>query len=178
MKTTITEALADLKTIDKRIQKKREFVLAYLLRQEMQKDPLEKEGGSVNAINAELQSIGDLFERKIVIRAAINKANTDTSIEIQGIKRTINDWLVWRREVAASHGQLLNEINGKIQSTRQDAIRKGLAVVSGQPAANPTDVLVNLNEQELAKEIEQREEILGVLDGQLSLKNATILIEV
>jgi hypothetical protein len=37
---------------------------------------------------------------------------------------------------------------------------------------------VNLSEVELSKESEELEHILGDLDGQLSLKNATTIIEV
>jgi hypothetical protein len=36
--------------------------------------------------------------------------------------------------------------------------------------------VININEQELAKEIELLEDTLGQLDGQLSLKNATVPI--
>src|SRR5215831_611359 len=97
---TITEALAELKTIDKRIEKKREFVLSYLLRQEMFKDPLEKDGGSVSAIRREMQSIVDLEERRITIRRAVQQANERNSVMVGKQTRTIADWLVWRREVA------------------------------------------------------------------------------
>src|SRR3954452_7996422 len=97
---TITEALAELKTIDKRIEKKREFVLAYLLRQEMFKDPLEKDGGSVSAIRREMQAIGDLEERRITLRRAVQQANERNSVVVGKQVRTIADWLVWRREVA------------------------------------------------------------------------------
>lgn len=41
----ITEALAELKTLNKRVEKKKEYVKAYLYRQEGLKDPLEKDGG-------------------------------------------------------------------------------------------------------------------------------------
>src|SRR5277367_6394116 len=100
---TITEALAELKTIDKRIQKKREFVLGYLLRQEMFKDPLERDGGSVSAIKREMQSIRDLEERKIGIRRAIQQANERTNVTVGKQTRSIADWLVWKREVAPAY---------------------------------------------------------------------------
>src|SRR3954451_8770915 len=112
---TITEALAELKTIDKRIEKKREFVLTYLLRQEMFKDPLEKDGGSVSAIKRETQAIHDLEERKIVIRRAIQQANERNSIAVGKQARSIADWLVWRREVAPIQQQFLANIRVKIE---------------------------------------------------------------
>jgi hypothetical protein len=175
---TITEALAELKTIDKRIAKKREFVLTYLLRQEMFKDPLEKDGGSVSAIKRETQSIHDLEERKIVIRRAIQQANERNTVTVNKQARSIADWLVWRREVAPVYQQFLANLRSKIEQARVEAARRGAGVSGSAEAAKPTDVIVNVNEQELAREIEALEDILGTLDGQLSLKNATLLIEV
>ena len=42
---TITEALAEVKTIEKRVTKKQDFVASHVLRQEMIKDPLAEQGG-------------------------------------------------------------------------------------------------------------------------------------
>lgn len=173
--TTITEALAELATIDKRINKKRQFVMQHLLRQEAMKDPLDRDGGSMKAIRAERQSIGDLLERKIRLRQAIQRANTETQITVGGVTRTIADWLVWRRDVAPLYSAFLQEMNTRIETMRQEATRKGLTVVATEPT-KPTDVIVNISEAELAREIEALEETLGRLDGLLSLKNATIMI--
>ena len=178
VQTTITEALAELKTIDKRIEKKREFILSYLLRQEIFKDPLEKEGGSVSAIRRELQSIHDLEERRIGIRRAIQLANQTTMVTVGKQTRSIADWLVWRREVAPRQTQFLASIRMKIEQSRQEAVRRGAGLASNTETARPSDVIVNINEQDRAREIEAMEEALGQLDGLLSLKNATIIIEV
>ena len=43
---TVTEALAEIKTTQKRIEKKREHILNFAWRQERMKDPLERDGGS------------------------------------------------------------------------------------------------------------------------------------
>jgi hypothetical protein len=175
---TITEALAELKTIDKRIEKKREFVLDYLLRQEVFKDPLEREGGSVSAIKREMQAVGDLEERKITIRRAIQQANEFNTVTVGKRTRSIADWLVWRREVAPAQQKYLAGIRAKIEQARQEATRKGAGLTGSAEAAKPNDVIVNVNEQELARQIEELEEVLGKLDGQLSLKNATLFIDV
>ena len=44
---TCTELLAELKTIEKRIQTKRQFINEFAMRSGAFKDPLEKQGGSV-----------------------------------------------------------------------------------------------------------------------------------
>ena len=176
-KLTITEALAELKTIDKRIENKNTFVKNYLARQDMVKDPLEKDGGSVNAIRAEIQSINDLLTRKIAIRGAIQTANQQNKVTIKGKEMSISDWIVWKREVHPQLKNLYNSLSSGIAGLRRDAMNKGVKVTDGQTPAQPTDVIVNLNEQWLKTTIEELSEIEGALDGLLSLKNATVVVE-
>lgn len=176
MGITITEALAEINTIGKRITKKREFVNGCLYRQEQLKDPLEKEGGSRSAIEETRQSIGDLEQRVVDLRRGIARANADTTLTVLGEERTIADWLTWRRDVAPGQQSFINQMVRNVGAVRKEAMQKGLAVVSGE-AQSPSDIVVNVNEMELAVEAEGMEETLGTLDGLLSLKNATVTIE-
>lgn len=173
---TITEALAETKTIAKRLESKRQFVGQYLFRQDFLKDPLEKDGGSRAAIQRERQAIGDLEERVIAIRSAITEANRTTSLTVQGRTRTIQDWLTWRREVSEGQKTFLQKIRSAVDQARKQAQQQGIKMVAGQPATAPNDVIVNVDEQALAKEAEEMELVLGELDGLLSLKNATVLV--
>lgn len=176
---TITEALAELKTIQKRIEKKREFVGQYLARQDGIKDPLEKDGGSATVIERERQSIADLETRIVAIRTNIQKVNQATPITVEGVTKTIAEWLTWRKEVAPGQQASLSSLRRTIQSVRQQTQQKGLQTIApGATAGSPADVVINVDEGQLAKDAELIETILGTLDGQLSLKNATVMIEV
>lgn len=175
MKLTITEALAEIKTIAKRIQKNREFVEAFLYRQESRKDPHEKDGGSFQAVKSKRQAISDLENRLVSLRASINHANEITIVTICGESKTIADWIIWRREVSPAHKEMLNSLSQSLISMRDEARKKGMNVVNGA-AENDMDIIVNINEKELYDEIEKTEEILGSLDGKLSLINATTFI--
>lgn len=180
MGLTITEALAEIKTINKRIEKKREFVLHYLYRQEGLKDPLEKDGGSVDVIARERQGIADLEARIVTLRRGIQRANDTTMVTINGMSNTIGDWLTWRRDVAPNMQGFMSMIRQRLAMMRDQAKRGGSAVIQQNvvsPDTKPTDYIVNVDEADLAKEIEALEDTLGQLDGQLSLKNATIMIE-
>ncbi len=173
---TITEALAEIPTIEKRIEKKKEFILNYLYRQSSVRDPHEKDGGSNVLIAREKQAITDLQERLITIRTVIQKANAENTITIGDQTRTIVDWLTWRREIAPKEQRFLQDLIRKINDIRQQAIRQGVGVTD-KDAGFSSDYVVNINEHELAEKIEELENILGTLDGQLSLKNATIKLE-
>lgn len=175
---TITEALAEIKTVTKRIAAKRAFVSQYLYRLESMKDPLEKDGGSVKVIAQEFQAVKDLENRIVELRRGINQANEDNDIEISGVKKSIADWLIWRRDVAPVRKQFLGVLSQSLKNARDQAKRQGSSLVSiGSTAEKPSDIVVNMNETELMSELEKLETILGQLDGQLSLKNATVMIQ-
>ena len=182
---TITEALAEIKTIEKRIQKKRDSIQGFLARQDMLRDPLAADGGSVEFIKRERQAIRDLEERVVALRRAIAQANAQTTFAINGgTARSIADWLTWRREVAPGRQAFLTTLRDKVERVRREALSKGVNVVAAASAVTtgdggkPTDVLVNISEAELAKDIEALEEELGSLDGLLSLRNATTQITI
>lgn len=177
MPITITEALAEIKTVGKRIEKKRETLLGFLGRQEGLKDPLEKDGGSIAFIARERQAVDDLEARIVVLRRGIQRANDGTPVTVGGITKTISDWLVWRRDVAPKRKEFLTKLRTGVQSGREQAKRAGVGFVGpGETASKPQDFVINVSETELALEIETMESILGELDGQLSLKNATVPI--
>ncbi len=176
---TITEALAEIKTIGKRLEKKRESIFNFLARQDGLKDPLETQGGSVEWVKRERQSISDLEARIVALRKGIAQVNSTTIVTIKTKSLSIAEWLIWRKEVAPNEKMFLAKIRSVIESIRTRAKSQGAATVpAGVPAAAPTDVVINVDEGRLALEIEIIEEFLGALDGQLSLKNATTFIEV
>ena len=85
MSITITEALAELKTVSARLDKKREFVLRHIIRESKLCDPLEKNGGSKTVIARDLQSIGDLEQLEVVLGTLdgqLSLLNATTVIEI------------------------------------------------------------------------------------------------
>lgn len=177
--TTITEALAEIKTIGKRIEKKRQFVGQYLVRQEIVRDPLEQQGGSRAALQQEFQSIKDLEERIIALRRGIAHVNGTVMLTVLGETRTIGDWLTWRREVAPGRKAAVQALRNSLIQFRQQQTQKGMTLRE-TASENPTDkdVIVNVDERALATEAERIEEVLGTLDGLLSLKNATTQFEV
>jgi len=174
MAVTITEALASLKTITSRISTKEKFILAHLVRPEKLKDPL---GNSAAEVASARQSIADLEKQYLNLRIAIAAANASTMVKAGGQTRSIAEWLIWRRSIApvinARHTRML----GRIETTRGQASRMGGTLIQPGEAGKPEDIVVSLDESSLAASVEQMDTILGELDGQLSLKNATVTID-
>lgn len=179
---TVTEALAEIKTLGKRMEKRRENVVPYLFRQRAVVDPLEVdvEGGSPEFIRRERQGLADLEERLVRLRTAIQALNLRETITVDGEERTIAGWLTWRKEVLPGRRQFLQTLRNRIEQVRKEAGQKQVGVVNvdASSTAKYSDVIINLNEAALAAEIEHLEMVVGTLDGQLSLKNATTTITV
>lgn len=173
---TITEALAEIKTIGKRTATNWEFVSARVARPSQIVDPLLDKGGTAEVLRQLRQSSGDLRARVVKIRGAIAKANQETSLSIDGTTRTLADWIIWRREVMPQTKVELDELAKAINNIRTQARQRG-GNLKEQPT-EPTDTVLHISETELAADRDHLEKVLGVLDGQLSLKNATTFIEV
>lgn len=177
MEITITEALAEVKLIDHKMEKKHRFVLNHLVRSVQRIDPLEDKGGSVKVIKQEMQAIGDLSERLVSIRRAISQANQENTIEVNGRSRTIADWLTWRRDVYPREAAHFNNLAKKIVNERQSLGSMHQRLQAAQEITGE-DMIVHLDEKDLIDQIEALEETNDRLDGLLSLKNAQILVRV
>jgi len=181
---TITEALAEIVTLNKRLVSKRQGILDYLVRDEKLKDPIKDAGGSVEYVKRERQSIADLEKRVVAIRTAIQQANLATPLTLEGRTMSIFEWLSWRREVAANAQTFLSAMSTKIVQERARINYKGnrssigvSAIASVDTGSEAAQAVVNVDEGELRKEQDALETLLGTLDGKLSLFNATQKIE-
>jgi len=168
---TVTEKLARLKTLKKQIEVGEQFVLQYAVRDERMKDPLESGGGTKTVLAQKIQALNDLRAQYVRDRDSVAKSNAVTKVPVGKQIRTISEWLIWRREVANTYKIFLAAL--------QQAVIRGRTVLS-VPAHRQQEVgvseiriAVGIDEKVLGQEIEDFEVILGELDAQLSLSNAT-----
>ena len=184
MSLTITEALQEIKTINSRLEKKRSGIMPYVVRDNRARDPFEKDAGSAEYIRKERQSIRDLEQRVVAIRTAIQKSNLYSIMSVGEADKSVAEWLTWRREVSNGASAFLDNLIRGIQGVRADMQRKGGRVTAVASAevnmANdaPPEAVVNVDELALMRERDEMQQLLGALDGKLSLFNATTYIEV
>ncbi len=176
MEMTITEALAKTKTLKARIEKRRSSLMEYLCRDKQLTDPMASEGGSPEYIEREQQAIKDLEEELVRIRVAIQDANMNTPLTVGTWEHTVAYWLNWRREVADGNKQFLLNMAAYISRYREKAAEKGYTIGRENNEAEAKQILVNIDEAALAKRIDTAEQVLGELDGKLSLINATTTV--
>lgn len=180
MSMTITEALAEIKTIGKRLEKKQQAVLSNLARDARLKDSLA--GGTEEYVRAEWQAIRDLETRVVAIRTAIQKSNLETKATVSEKTMTVAEWLTYRREIAAGRQKFLATVNNGLKGLREKITREGGRISTVGVSATaivesgkqpPVEVIIHLDEKALLDEQELLEKMLGDLDGKLSLLNAT-----
>lgn len=176
---TITQALAEVRTLKERIAKQAEFVQANAAYASNMVDPHARSGGSHEVIRRARQSISDMQERIILLRTSISLANAQSTITIGGITRTINAWLVWKREVGPDVRRYQADLRRAVD-TRRNAVANEVHRINQQRGQGETlkvDLVVAFNEAELNDEIGHFEQVWGELDGELSMVNSRIVLE-
>lgn len=167
-KITLTEALAQHKLTLKKIDDKTRELSHYTVRDERIVDPLQKSNTtSQKFVQEQMQSIADLGEHAIKLRAAISRKNKEVKVRFGSMEMTVEDALAWRREVAPRVKMLYD---GMLTQARK----------SRQVTAQQVEVkhVVNFDESEVMKALEATTDALGKLDTELSIVNATQTIEV
>lgn len=178
MKTTITEALSEVNLIKKKIEAGRTAILTTLVRPKHLKDAYESEGGSTELIKRATQSLNDLYKRLEKIRGAISQANLDNEITVGETTKTIFDWLTWKREISAEHLSFVTKVHTTTKSELDKLMKQPQVYKDEIGATHLLEVVANIDLGDYLKKIEQTNETIERLDGLLSLKNATIVVEV
>lgn len=176
-KMTITEALAEVKLIEKKIEKKKENISRNLVRFEHTPDPYSSDGGSQKVMSQELQSIQDLETRLVSVRGAIARANIGTTLTIGEVTRSLYDWITWKREIAEKRIKMFNEFGSAIKRQIDKEASSPTAIKSAEGQYTFAKLVTNLEYSMLQGKFEKEGEIQEVLDGKLSLKNATTVVE-
>lgn len=185
MEMTVTEALGELRLIEKKMQKKRGAMLPYLTGY---MDALEKNGGQEKLVADNQLSLADLAARHIEIRLAIQESNRTSKLLIkdEGTSReeTVAWWLTWKREIAAGQRQHLSQCLRHIEQAkatheqaRFNAEKQRKPSDDGPQPASP-DLIVFVDERKMQEELAQIEYCLEKLDTLLTLHNSTTVISV
>lgn len=172
---TIAEALATTKLIPKRVQKKLDGIRNFLLRERAFSDPLaEDEGGSRAFVARQRQSVLGLVDDLVKVRTSVLSKSLSTDLTIEGVTRTVQGWIIWRREAVP----IINQLHGLLDSARSSAQLQankggGRRVTEDEASGERSDIIVNFDQVQLQKDIEHLELVLSTLDAHLSRINAT-----
>lgn len=176
-KLTITEALSEINLIKKKMKASQDEITSMLIRAEHIKDPFEREGGSRAMIDRNMQRLSDLHSRLERIRGAILKANLTHEISIGENKKTIFDWLTWKLEVSSDFQRFVINAYTTVKNEIERVSKNPQVWQDEEGKKHLFKVESNIDLGDWLRKQTVLTEILETLDGKLSLKNATIVIE-
>jgi hypothetical protein len=104
-KMTVAEGLAELKRILNLLQKRYVNITNYCSKRRGSKDEIENQR---EFINSETQSALDLIKRYGLIKVAIEKSNTETSVTYKDTTMTIAEAIIFKRTMMTEYGKLFN----------------------------------------------------------------------
>jgi hypothetical protein len=165
MPLSITEARHEIKILRMIIAASRAFIVKHLFRPANEDDPLAEEGGEEVAVKQQFGTVAAMEDQIITLWRAVVAACNKTELSVGGQTNSIAGWEFWRREIAPK----------RLAHAREMASR-----LHGPSNAYPMGdgIVFNISEEyavDLMNELEQR---LCLLDGQLAVANATTFIEV
>jgi len=177
-KITITEALSEINLIKKKVITKQSKIECALIRAEHLPDPFLTEGGSEEMIKREYQGLRDLNRRLQTIRAKISLANLSNEITVEDETRSIHDWLIWKREISADQIKFTHRVHTAIAGHMKTAGTQPQVFKDAEDKVKLVQYKVNIDYAEWLQRHTVLSEKLEKLDGKLSLKNATIVLEI
>jgi hypothetical protein len=163
MPLSITEARHEIKILRMIIEASRAFITKHLFRPANEDDPLAEEGGEEVAVKQQLGTVAAMEDQIITLRRAVVTACNKTELSVGDQTNSIAGWEFWRREIAPKRLAHAREMASRLQ---------------GPSNALGDGIVFNISEEyavDLMNELEQR---LCLLDGQLAVANATTFIEV
>jgi len=190
-KMTIARGLTRLKTIKAQLQNISNQIGTYgainnKTRHPMgeQKVPLDKNHNqAIEHVRSLYQQFNDLIKEFIKIKLAIDKANMETVITVGGKQMTIQEALIYRRDIQA-YVQQLNEQYGRAVQKAQTSVDKYNSNLNTEGMDENTlkavlaDVLYVVPREEIQKVNDFLVQFMTELDGVLNEVNAITEISV
>lgn len=162
-KITITEALAKMKLLQKRIDSgiRNLAVIGYQQRNKMQSPHSHMEIADFEKkAKEDLQSVDDLIARITVMKTTIDKSNSVTTVKIGGKEFTIQEVLVEKKHIENKKTLL-----SKLKSLRNDANSRFQSCTE-----NVTSEIDRLRESLSSSKDSKKDEIEEICEKTLNLK--------
>lgn len=169
----IATAFAEIRLANKKIEAKRDFIMRNLFLDDRLKDPFIKDGTTQQAeVDSALQSISDLKEYILRLNTAIARTNANNSLKVEGVERTVAEWLTWRNRILPVEREMVMNIASMLERTTRDNRDYGRSVQTPPP-----NLTYMIGEAWVSKERDRLDTIDESLDGMLSVFNAVTEIQ-
>lgn len=163
----IIEALKELPLIEKKVTKNAALIEKYASEVDNGSPTLLLEEASEHRkeVTALLQSTNDLVDRAGKIRRALAMTNANTDVTIEGVTKSITEWIAFREQGHRLKRRALDALNDS----------RATSVMNSTPFDPEKGIRVMrfYDEREKNEAIQKIDDIQGQLDARLEIVNAT-----
>lgn len=163
----IIEALKNLKTIQKRMEKNCAEITQYCAYVNTETPAFETEEKQRTEVAQRIQANMDLEAEYLRLKKAIETTNLNIKITIGSRTYTITELISIKRVLGKYHAATYSALNPNAAMTRlNEVFRKGI------DGTNPARVVVLYKEEEKNKQLRDWEDFMSQIDGKLEVLNA------
>lgn len=168
---TITEALKEIKFLEKKINDKAQKLRAACCEMDYSGQPFtygdESEQRAV--VNGLQQSIVDMTNEIERLSISVNKTNLETNVSVNGKERSIASWILRRRKLCSLEVRAWNSLTDNGLKPQAQSIKNE----NGESVAVVTNPKKFYDEKKKNEVIESLENEANEIDGKLEVVNAT-----
>lgn len=170
----IIEALKELPLIEKRIAQMISDINQYASLISSEEPALGTEDAHKKKVKGLKQKAFDLIRHYEKIKNTLEKTNCKVVVEIEGVKKTIREWITVRKDTGKLYSAVFDAFNIKhatdlLNSVRIDVTKEGVNV----------SLKRMYSEDEIKQEREKSDLIISRIDAALEVVNATTdLVEI
>ena len=164
---TIVEALKRLRRIEKKITSNNAEVTRYASGLSSRKPLFDTEDKQLQEVKSLTQSSVDLVQEYLKLKRRIDLTNLAITVDIEGQRRTIAEWLIVKRKTA----DLMIGVFSALDDSAASAARREDRMYSGE--GKSPQVVKYYKEEAKMKELRSWQDVKEAIDGRLEVVNAT-----
>ena len=163
----IVEALKNLKTIEKRVEKNCQRINQYAAWVSVETPAFETEERQKQEVQSLVQANLDLETEYLRLKTAIESTNLAVSVTINGKTYSISNLVTIKRKVKEFRTRTYQALQANSAVTRMQQI-----YAKGFDAGNPPKVVAAFKEEEKNAKVREWEDFVSAIDGKLEVVNA------
>lgn len=165
----LIEALKNLKTIEKRVEKNCAQITEYCAYVSVETPHFETQEKQTQEVASLIQANRDLTTEYLRLKSAIEVTNLNTSVTIGERTHSVSELVTIRRVCGKFVANTLNALTPRIATTR---LQQAFNRPGGINITEPPKVIAAYREEDKNKALREWEEFTSSIDGRLEVVNA------
>lgn len=165
----LIEALKNLKTIEKRIEKNCTLIAEYCAYVSVETPVFETQEKQIEHVAGLVQSNTDLATEYLHLKSAIEQTNISTLVTIGERTHSISELIAIRRVSGKFITNTYNALNPRTATTR---LQQVFNRAGGIDVSNPPKVVPAYKEEDKLRKTRDWEDFVSAIDGKLEVVNA------